>query len=293
MDAHIIVFIVCGAVFFLFASVFAVSFFLARKIIKPRSLKKRGGGKYNYINEANEQGEDWTAISQSGYVMSAKFRRNDGSDKYAVICPSYFGGAASVGYLSDLFYGLGYNTLCVDHRLTGRTKGKYVTFGLMEVYDAHVWCDRIIKAHNPAVIALVGEGMGASVAMMAASGREADFCVGYSPYIDFDAILTPALQERYGKILTKLIKSWMLILTNVDTAQIKLDKWCQDMSCPLLIIGQENGETGLCEQLNLLQGVKEYSYFSVAGQRHLSGLRENVQQAKALVEKFLTEKLEK
>ena len=65
---------------------------------------------------------------------------------------------------------LGHNALIVDHRASGRSDGRVITFGAKESRDCLTWIDHVIKNIDPdAKIILTGISMGASTVMIASA----------------------------------------------------------------------------------------------------------------------------
>lgn len=65
---------------------------------------------------------------------------------------------------------LGHNALIVDHRASGRSEGRVITFGAKECRDCVDWVNFAIKNIDPdARIIITGISMGAATVMMAAS----------------------------------------------------------------------------------------------------------------------------
>ncbi|MBQ8859066.1 MAG: alpha/beta hydrolase [Clostridia bacterium] len=66
-------------------------------------------------------------------------------------------------------FSLGHNALIVDHRASGRSEGKVITFGILEHRDCLAWVDCILREIDPhARIILTGISMGAATVMIAA-----------------------------------------------------------------------------------------------------------------------------
>lgn len=66
-------------------------------------------------------------------------------------------------------FDLGHNVLIVDHRASGRSEGKIITFGVLESRDALAWIDYILREIDPqARILLGGVSMGAATVMITA-----------------------------------------------------------------------------------------------------------------------------
>ena len=66
-------------------------------------------------------------------------------------------------------FALGRNALIVDHRASGRSEGKSITFGILERRDCLAWTDFAVQKFGKDVkIILTGISMGAATVMMAA-----------------------------------------------------------------------------------------------------------------------------
>ena len=64
-------------------------------------------------------------------------------------------------------FALKHSSLIVDHRASGKSEGKTITFGVKEVKDVPLWIDYVIKNINKdAKILLGGVSMGAATVMM-------------------------------------------------------------------------------------------------------------------------------
>lgn len=74
---------------------------------------------------------------------------------------------------------LGHNALIVDHRTSGGSEGKVITFGVKESRDCLDWIDYTIQNINPdAMIILTGISMGAATVMIAAGKKLPSNVVG-------------------------------------------------------------------------------------------------------------------
>ena len=66
-------------------------------------------------------------------------------------------------------FALGRNALIVDHRASGRSEGRVITFGVLEKLDCLRWIEKVKKEFGEDVrIILTGISMGAATVMMAA-----------------------------------------------------------------------------------------------------------------------------
>ena len=70
---------------------------------------------------------------------------------------------------------LGHSAMLIDHRASGFSDGKVITFGILEVRDCFDWIDFAIKEFGEdARLILTGMSMGAATVMMASQGRNRD-----------------------------------------------------------------------------------------------------------------------
>jgi len=74
---------------------------------------------------------------------------------------------------------LGHSVLLVDHRGSGRSEGKIITFGVNERRDCAAWVDFILREIDPnAKIMLTGVSMGAATVMIASADEYPENVVG-------------------------------------------------------------------------------------------------------------------
>ena len=67
-------------------------------------------------------------------------------------------------------FSIGHNALIVDHRASGESEGRVITFGAKESLDCKAWVDYVIdNIDSEAKIILTGISMGAATVMIAAS----------------------------------------------------------------------------------------------------------------------------
>lgn len=76
-------------------------------------------------------------------------------------------------------FAIGHSAFLIDHRASGKSDGKVITFGVNESRDVHLWIDYIIKNIDPdAKIILTGISMGAATAMICAGEELPENVVG-------------------------------------------------------------------------------------------------------------------
>lgn len=117
--------------------------------------------------------KDFAITSSDGLTLRGKFYEYAPDAPVEILFHGYRGHAER-----DLNGGvfrcaaLGHSALLVDHRASGKSDGKIITFGVKEVEDCLLWIDFVIQTFGRDVpIFLGGVSMGAATVMMA-SGKE-------------------------------------------------------------------------------------------------------------------------
>ncbi len=75
------------------------------------------------------------------------------------------------------YYNMGYSLLLIDQRASGKSEGKYLTFGINESEDIVSWCNYVNDRYPNIPIVLAGVSMGASTIMMSVSKLDSNLNV--------------------------------------------------------------------------------------------------------------------
>ena len=76
------------------------------------------------------------------------------------------------------YYKMGYSLLLIDQRASGKSEGKYITFGMRESEDIICWCKYVNDTFKLPIV-LAGVSMGATSVMMSMKDLRADMRVKY------------------------------------------------------------------------------------------------------------------
>ena len=94
---------------------------------------------------------------------------------------------------------LGHNVLVVDHRASGKSEGRVITFGVKEALDCLDWIDLVIKQiDSNAKIIIGGVSMGAATVMTAAGEKLPENVVGVVAdcgYTSTEAIVKKVMKD--------------------------------------------------------------------------------------------------
>ncbi len=90
------------------------------------------------------------------------------SDKFVFAVHGYRStGIYEFGSVAEFYHAQGYNVFMMDHRASGESDGKYITFGQKESEDCMLWLSFIRKQYgNDIKIILHGVSMGSSTVML-------------------------------------------------------------------------------------------------------------------------------
>lgn len=186
--------------------IFALSFYLCRKVIKPAVTPYDETFKMelelnrftiDYYNSLPK--EEIFIESPNGYKLHGIWVPLSGSKKTVILLHGFtYTLWGSVKYV-EFFRNRGFNVLMPDSRYHGKSGGNNITFGLYEKYDVKTWIDMIIeKTGTPECIGIHAESMGASIAIQHASiDSRVSFYITDSIFSDMEDALSNRLKADY------------------------------------------------------------------------------------------------
>lgn len=132
---------------------------------------KNDDERLTWFNE--QEFEDFEIKNKDGHKLKAHFLKADEpSDKYIVCAHGYrSSGKGEFRFISKFLHESGFNILLVDHRASGDSEGKYLTFGYKEAEDLLLWVQYLVDFFGDKIkIGLYGVSMGcATVTTMCGS----------------------------------------------------------------------------------------------------------------------------
>ena len=145
------------------------------------------------------------------------------------------------------YYKMGYSLLLIDQRASGKSEGKYITFGMRESEDIICWCKFVNDAFKLPIV-LAGVSMGATSVMMAMKDLRADMRVKYviadSGYNDAYKEVIYAINHYFhipGILFIFGINLWCRLIAKFSLKEKKVVDCIQNKRIPLLLIhGEED-----------------------------------------------------
>ncbi len=113
---------------------------------------------------------DVSVVSHDGLVLRGKYYEHQKGAPVEILFHGYRG-SAERDFCGSMFrcFALGHNVLMIDHRASGRSEGRVITFGDKESRDCLAWIDFVInEIDKNAKIFITGVSMGAATVMNAA-----------------------------------------------------------------------------------------------------------------------------
>lgn len=170
---------------FLIGFLMVYYFFVRMGKVGDRDLEKKQtheGDQYTkYYNEAVEgikkfeqvEKEDLCIESADGLKLRAYLWEADiPTDKTMILVHGYRSyGLYEYGARLEFLHSLGWNILLLDNRAHGRSEGRYIGFGNLDIYDVQKWTDLMIERYGKdCTLVLHGVSMG-SATVLATAGQ--------------------------------------------------------------------------------------------------------------------------
>lgn len=224
---------------------FVITGAIIKKIMGPP--KRDNDSLIEYEIREKKFDKEWLKIpframrrqSRFGYHLYARLYMNDTpTEKFMLLLHGH--NSSSIGQLKylELFRSLGYNVFIPDHRRSGDSGGKTITFGHYEKYDVIDWIDELQKEFPTATFAVFGESMGAATAtMVAAKDKRIRFLIEYCGFASFKALAVPYLKsEKLFNFLSFGLALNALVFYKVKMQEINAFEAMQTLNIPVLIM---------------------------------------------------------
>lgn len=179
--------------------------------------------------------------------LHARLYENKKSKKVAILCHGYRGtGCRDFSGGGPEFMEMGYNTILIDQRAHGLSKGHSITFGVKESKDVLCWISYAKERFGEDVeLVLVGISMGGATVLNLADKVEGNVkIIADCPYASIKALF-------YKDIIKNKLPIWffypLLALTALVYMHINISKFDNyktvgNAKCPIMIIhGDQDG----------------------------------------------------
>ncbi|PWG00200.1 alpha/beta hydrolase [Levilactobacillus bambusae] len=123
---------------------------------------------------ASVKKQTWTETSATDHLKldAVYVPAKRTTDKTIVVAHGYMNQKEDMAQYIHMFHNLGYNVLAPDDRASGKSQGKYITFGWSDRLDYVKWTKQVIARNgSKSKIALFGVSMGGATVMMTAGEK--------------------------------------------------------------------------------------------------------------------------
>ena len=146
------------------------------------------------------------------------------------------------------YYNMGYSLLLIDQRTSGKSEGKYLTFGINESKDLISWIKYVNKEFPNLPIVLAGVSMGASTLMLSASMLKESMNVkclladsGYISPIEEISYCLKYYLHIPPLLLIDMINVWSILIAKADLKSNNTVDSLNKVNIPLLLVhGEED-----------------------------------------------------
>lgn len=105
----------------------------------------------------------------AGNLLYAKKK----TDRLAFVVHGHRCVSGEMGFISRMYYEMGYNVFCADQRAHGKSEGRYIGMGWLERHDMNDWIELLLNKLGPKTeIVLHGISMGAATVMMMSGAKD-------------------------------------------------------------------------------------------------------------------------
>ena len=239
------------------------------KALEPYDKEIKCG--YNWISDKinNNFTSDIFIRSDDNIKLHGLYIRSESNKKIIIFAHGYRSTVQTDLFAScKYYYEMGYNLLLIDQRGTGKSDGKYITFGVKESEDIICWCKYINKRYKKMSIILGGISMGATSVLMASKYSNiynVKAVIADSPFVfPYDQVLYCIKHYFYinGKYFIDMINVWCMIFAKFSLKEKNVILSLKDNNIPILLIhGEDDDFVPLINSKKIYDNYRGIKYF--------------------------------
>lgn len=226
----------------------AVSFYItvSVKIVNQYLTPVKRTDEFLVEYESREKGLDKSLLSvpftemklksRFGYELRARyFPSETPSDKTVLDFHGHnSSGVSQLKYLK-IFRSLGYNVFIPDHRFSGASGGRSITFGDFETEDAILWVEELKRRYPDTKFGIYGESMGGAIAIRVAERIKPTFLISYAAYNTILQLFNDHSKNK-AKYFMPMIDFVAHLKTGARLKKINGEKSIRGVDCPILLM---------------------------------------------------------
>ena len=281
---------------------FAVAFAVARHILFKKaktdeeafSTERDAGISEDEIFYPNTNTVGITSKTDRLALSGDIFLCKEESKRWVITLHGYGSQNATMGKYAKMFNVMGYNVLAVEHRNSGKSQGKYYTFGYKESMDCADWIEYLKTTQEVEYLGLFGISMGAATAILTAEkSKDVNFLIAYCSYSSYKAIIVHQMCKQMGnfsKVFYPGVAFASFVLTGLKSWKIRPDKSIKGVKCPTLILHSKADDfTPYTHSVEIHEGNENTEIHLFAKGRHARAYAADKDEYTRTVDNFLKE----
>lgn len=195
--------------------------------------------------------EEYSIINSDGLILKAHLLRSEIPSKHYVLGVHGYRGTGFREFrtISKFYHNLGVNMFMPDHRASGDSQGRFITYGAKEAPDIRKWIDFMIKEFGEDItISLHGVSMGSAIVMLLNGmnlPKQVKFSVSDCGYSNLKEELCFELRELKTpyRLCYMLYRLASIIIAHYDPSKVRPIDAIRLAQTPVIFAH------GLCDQL--------------------------------------------
>lgn len=303
MSAGVIVAIVLGVIV---GVLMLLYFLISIGVVIYIQIPKKLDFEFLVEHETKEKGfkKEWLDIryepmemvSKYGYKLFGRFYRNP-KPTNKVMLSLHGHNSCSVSQMKylNMFLDLGFNVFMPDHRRSGFSDGKSITFGHYEKYDVISWIDKLEKIDENFKFYIFGESMGAATAILVTSlDKRINLLISYCGYYDMKNIFKGHLKNKHLlNFIYPGIKLMSRLITKTDFNECSAGKAMKKVKVPTLVIHSEGDQLVIFENAKkMLEANPDAEHYFFKDTAHARSMVKYPEKFTEVVSNFVNSHLE-
>lgn len=236
--------------------------------------------------------EEMILTSNFGYNLFGRFYKNSNiTNKIMISLHGHNSCSVSQMKYLEMFLSLGFNVFMPDHRYSGFSEGKSVTFGIYESLDVIQWMDSIMKDYPESVFYIFGESMGAVTSLMVAEkDQRIKSVIEYCAFANMETLVSQYISNEFlaKKVFWPSLRLLGRIIYKIDLAKSNALLAIEKIKVPILILHSKADKVVDYKNALLLSSAqKNAEFFSFEDSIHARSMVKYPDEFKLHVTNFL------
>lgn len=257
----------------------------------------------NYELEQDAYNEDYLNSFESkkvhipsifDYNLNGKvYLQEDDKAPFVLICHGITVNYHSSKKYTDMFLKKGYSVLIYDHRNHGYNDKMHTSYGYFEKFDAKACIDYILHSFQPEHVGVMGESMGAAIAMqLAAIDDRLKFCIEDCGFSNTFTLIKYRAKKDHNILLSQIVYPVNFFIKRIykwSFQDVSIIHNINSIQCPILFVhGEDDDYVPFYMAKELYEAFdKKSMIYTVPGAKHAMAYKTNKEKYAEIVDDFL------